>query len=135
MVLAAPLSSAPPDKRLVRTAALTVGLMSLIHLLAGTQHAGAQAPSISDTGRAAIDDYLDEVVRDTYIPGIVALVTNRDGVFYSRAFGSRNVAQGVPMTVDSIGNYIFISKNFFVRQNDAFGFKLSLLNQQTAGLP
>lgn len=81
---------------------MTVGLTSLMHMLAGTQPAGAQAPSIPDTGRAAIDDYLDQVVRDTYIPGVVALVTNRDGVIYAGAFGSRNVAQGVPMTVDSI---------------------------------
>lgn len=81
---------------------MTVGLTSLMHLLAGAQPAGAQAPSIPDTGRAAIDGYLDQVVRDTYIPGVVALVTNRDGVIYAGAFGSRNVAQGVPMTVDSI---------------------------------
>ena len=73
-----------------------------MHLLAGAQQAGAQTPSIPDTGRATIDDYLDQVVHDTYIPGVVALVTNRDGVIYAGAFGNRNVAQGVPMTVDSI---------------------------------
>ena len=76
--------------------------MSLMHLLIGTQQAVAQTPSIPGPGRVAIDDYLDQVVRDTYIPGVVALVTNRDGVIYAGAFGSRNVAQGVPMTVDSI---------------------------------
>lgn len=73
-----------------------------MHVLAGTHQAGAQAPSIPDTGRVAIDDYLDQIVRDTHIPGVVALVTSRDGVIYAGAFGSRNVGQGVPMTVDSI---------------------------------
>ena len=62
----------------------------------------AQAPFVLQDGERAIDDYLQQIVRDTYIPGVVALVTNRDGVIYAGAFGSRNVAQGDPMTVDSI---------------------------------
>ncbi len=49
-----------------------------------------------------IDEYLVQAVRESHIPGIVALVTNRDEVIYAGAFGSRNVALGQPMTVDSI---------------------------------
>ena len=49
-----------------------------------------------------IDEYLQQVVDDTYIPGLVALVTNRDGAVYAGAFGSQDVAQGRPMSMDSI---------------------------------
>ena len=51
---------------------------------------------------AAIDAYLTGVVRDTRIPGIVALVVDADRVVYTGAFGRQNVAAGVPMAADSI---------------------------------
>ena len=51
---------------------------------------------------AAIDSYLTSVVRETQIPGIVALVVDADGVVYTGAFGRQNVAAGVPMAADSI---------------------------------
>jgi CubicO group peptidase (beta-lactamase class C family) len=51
---------------------------------------------------AAIDAYLTSVVRDTRIPGIVALVVDADRVVYSGAFGRQSVAAGVPMADDSI---------------------------------
>jgi methyl acetate hydrolase len=51
---------------------------------------------------AAIDAYLAGVVRDTRIPGIVALVVDADRVVYTGAFGRQNVAAGVPMATDSI---------------------------------
>ena len=62
----------------------------------------AQAPSVSEAGQAEIDAYLEQVVGDTWIPGVVAMVTNGEGVIYSGAFGSRDVARARPMTVDSI---------------------------------
>ena len=51
---------------------------------------------------AAVDAYLTGVVRDTRIPGIVALVVDADRVVYTGAFGRQNVAGGVPMAADSI---------------------------------
>ena len=51
---------------------------------------------------AAVDAYLTGVVRDTRIPGIVALVVDADRVVYTGAFGRQNVAAGVPMAADSI---------------------------------
>jgi CubicO group peptidase (beta-lactamase class C family) len=53
-------------------------------------------------GSAAVDAYLAGVVRDTRIPGIVALVVDADRVVYKGAFGRQNVAAGVPMADDSI---------------------------------
>jgi len=55
-----------------------------------------------DTGRPAIDAYLQQAVERTYIPGLVALVTDKDGVSYSGAFGQQDVAQNRPMTADTI---------------------------------
>jgi CubicO group peptidase (beta-lactamase class C family) len=51
---------------------------------------------------AAIDTYLTSVVRDTRIPGVVALVVDADRVVYTGAFGMQDVAAGVPMNADSI---------------------------------
>jgi len=51
---------------------------------------------------AALDDYLTGVVRETRIPGIVALVVDADRVVYTGAFGRQDVAAGKPMTDDSI---------------------------------
>lgn len=53
-------------------------------------------------GSAEIDAYLTRAVRETRIPGIVALVVDADRVLYSGAFGRQNVAGGVPMAEDSI---------------------------------
>jgi CubicO group peptidase (beta-lactamase class C family) len=50
----------------------------------------------------AIDAYLETVVRDTHIPGIVALVTDADGPLYVGAFGHQDVAGGVPMAADTL---------------------------------
>ncbi len=52
--------------------------------------------------RAELDDYLTGVVRDSRIPGIVALIVDEDRVLYTGAFGRQNVAAGVPMATDSI---------------------------------
>ena len=50
----------------------------------------------------SIDAYLTGVVRDTRIPGIVALVVDADRIVYTGAFGRQNVAAGVPMATDTI---------------------------------
>ncbi|MYF71769.1 MAG: beta-lactamase family protein [Proteobacteria bacterium] len=86
----------------MRSKGSILGMMACMSSILITTHGNAQMPILSEDGQTAIDDFLDRVVHDTYIPGVVALVTNRDGVIYAGAFGSRNVAQGVPMTVDSI---------------------------------
>jgi CubicO group peptidase (beta-lactamase class C family) len=74
--------------------ATALALFTLAH---GWTHAQDRLP----TG-AAIDAYLTSVVRDTRIPGIVALVVDADGVLYDGAFGRQDVARNVPMATDSI---------------------------------
>src|SRR5688572_24993672 len=83
----------------------SLSLTSLLRLAVAVA-AFALAPSASAQNRlpgsAEIDAYLTGVVRDTRIPGIVALVTDADRVIYTGAFGRQNVAAGVPMANDSI---------------------------------
>lgn len=79
-----------------------LGVLACMTSILLATHSDAQTPILSEAGQNAIDEYVDQIVRDTYIPGVVALVTDRAGVIYAGAFGSRNVAQGLPMTVDSI---------------------------------
>ena len=57
-----------------------------------------------------IDAYLTGIIRDTRIPGMVALVTDADRVVYSGAFGRQDVARGVPMAADSIFNIASMTK-------------------------
>jgi CubicO group peptidase (beta-lactamase class C family) len=50
----------------------------------------------------AIDAYLASVIRETRIPGMVALVVDADRVVYTGAFGRQDVGNGVPMATDTI---------------------------------
>ena len=84
---------------------LTFRLVSLLRLAVALVVI-ALAPWASAQNRlsssAEIDAYLTSVVRDTRIPGIVALVVDADRVVYTGAFGRQNVGAGVPMARDSI---------------------------------
>jgi methyl acetate hydrolase len=51
---------------------------------------------------AEIDAYLSNQVRETTVPGTVALVVDGDDVLYQGAFGVRNAADDMAMTTDSI---------------------------------
>jgi methyl acetate hydrolase len=50
----------------------------------------------------AIDDYLASRIRDTKIPGMVAMVVDKHSTRYIGAFGMQDVAGRVPMQSDSI---------------------------------
>ena len=80
----------------------TIFLGGCLHAVLMSVQINAQAPSVSEAGQAEINAYLEQVVSDTWIPGVVAMVTNGEGVIYAGAFGSQDVAQARPMTVDSI---------------------------------
>ncbi len=80
----------------------TIFLGGCLHAVLMSAQINAQAPSVSEAGQAEINAYLEQVVGDTWIPGVVAMVTNGEGVIYAGAFGSQDVAQARPMTVDSI---------------------------------
>lgn len=73
-------------------------VLALIAIAPFPVHAQHRLPNA-----AAIDAYLDEVQARANIPGgIVAMVTDADGVIYSRATGKQDVTRDVPMAVDTI---------------------------------
>ncbi len=85
----------PPNLRLLSS--LRVAAAFVAFAAASPTFAQDRLPS-----SAEIDAYLTSVVRDTRIPGIVALVVDADRVVYISAFGCQDVAAGVPMADDSI---------------------------------
>ena len=59
-------------------------------------------PAIAQPRIAAIDDALRTAVERGDVPGVVALVTDRNGVVYRGAFGVTDVDSKRPMAVDSM---------------------------------
>jgi methyl acetate hydrolase len=59
-------------------------------------------PSITAEGSGAISSFLADAVTRGEVPGVVALVVDRDKVLYHEAFGKMNVAKNVPMAKDTI---------------------------------
>ena len=45
------------------------------------------AQTLSKEAIAELDQYLEKAIATTHIPGIVALVTNKDSILYESAFG------------------------------------------------
>lgn len=60
------------------------------------------AQTLAMAGRYEMDRFLSAAVNDTRIPGVVALVTNADGVIYHSAFGLMDSAHAKAMTRDAI---------------------------------
>jgi CubicO group peptidase (beta-lactamase class C family) len=58
----------------------------------------------------AIDEYLDQAVAQTKIPGLVALVVDKDGDLYSHTAGLMDDAGGTPMSPDAIFNIASMTK-------------------------
>jgi len=59
---------------------------------------------------AAIDDYLEQVVSTTKIPGVVALVVDNENVLYSAAFGKQNATAEIPMSMGTLFNIASMTK-------------------------
>lgn len=83
----------------MKTIATVVGLVLLSFALSPQV---LRAQSLDAAGKAAIDDWLTDAVRTTHIPGIVALVVNKDGVIYENAFGLMETGTAKPMANDAI---------------------------------
>jgi methyl acetate hydrolase len=60
------------------------------------------ASAQSSPGNAAIDSSLREAIERKDVPGVVALVTDRERVLYQGAFGVADVSTGRPLTQDAI---------------------------------
>ena len=60
------------------------------------------ASAQNSPGSVALDASLRAAVERKDVPGVVALVTNRDKVLYQSAFGVADVATGRPLTSDAL---------------------------------
>jgi len=58
--------------------------------------------SLTTEGSGALSSFFAESVARGDVPGVVALVVDRDKVLYHEAFGKMNVAKSVPMAKDTI---------------------------------
>jgi CubicO group peptidase (beta-lactamase class C family) len=74
----------------------------LLPVLLLVQLQAAAPPAIPEQGVAALSRFLGAAVAQGDVPGIVAMVVNRDEVLYHEAFGRQNVAKDVPMAKDAI---------------------------------
>src|ERR1700741_2213073 len=70
----------------------------------GIVAAGLSGPAYaqSSPGSAAIDASLRAAVERKDVPGVVALVTDKERVLYQGAFGVADVSTGRPLTQDSM---------------------------------
>ena len=59
-------------------------------------------PALSQTGTSEIDAILQRAVQQGSVPGVVAIIANRNGVLYQSAFGLMDGAKQKPMQKESI---------------------------------
>jgi methyl acetate hydrolase len=72
----------------------------------GAQH----TPGFSDAGKAALSRQLNDAVAHGDTPGVVALVTGRDGVLYEAAAGKLDAAHNIAMPVNAIFSIASMTK-------------------------
>ena len=53
--------------------------------------------------QASVDALLDNATRKGDVPGVVAMLTDRESTLYEGAFGLRTLGQDAPMTTDTVG--------------------------------
>jgi methyl acetate hydrolase len=65
---------------------------------------------MTDAARSHIDAVLQAGVERSAVPGVAAVVVDRDGVVYDDGFGERALDSGVEMTVDTVGAIFSMTK-------------------------
>ena len=78
--------------------------LALVPLLVALLLVGVKAAPLllTSAGSTAVSTFLADAVSRGDVPGVVALVVDRDKVLYHEAFGKMNVATNVPMAKDTI---------------------------------
>ena len=78
-------------------------LLAASAMLAAHVNAATPAqPMISDAGKTALSQAASAATARGDVPGVVALIVNRDGVLYQGAAGKQDVARDVAMPADAI---------------------------------
>jgi len=78
-------------------------LLAIVAVLALMVGVKAVPPlTFTNEGSSALSTFLGDAVARGDVPGIVAIVVDRDKVLYHQAFGKQNVAKNLPMAKDTI---------------------------------
>ena len=77
-----------------------LALVAVIVLMVGVN--AVPPVSLTTEGSGALSSFFADAVARGEVPGVVALVVDRDKVLYHEAFGKQNVAKSVPMAKDTI---------------------------------
>ena len=78
--------------------------LGLVIVLAGTAFpvSGIDLPTLPIKGTSEIDALLRQAVRQGTVPGVVAIVANKERILYHGAFGLMDTGKRKPMQKDSI---------------------------------
>ena len=78
--------------------------LGLVIVLAATAFpvSGVDLPSLPDKGTSEIDALLQQAVRQGTVPGVVAIVANKERILYHGAFGIMDTGKRKPMQKESI---------------------------------
>src|SRR6185503_17720419 len=77
-----------------------LAIVAVLTLMVGVK--AVPPATITTEGSSALTTFLGDAVARGDVPGIVAIVVDRDKVLYHEAFGKMNVAQNTPMVKDTI---------------------------------
>ena len=77
-----------------------LAIVAVIGLMVGVK--AVPPASLTTEGSSALSTFFNEAVARGDVPGVVALVVDRDKVLYHEAFGKQNAAKNVPMAKDTI---------------------------------
>ncbi len=96
-------------KLLARPSRVAAALL-LVVFVAACAPASEQVATTTGPDTGALDTRLQAAVDDGVVRGLVAMVTDGDGVVYSGAFGFQDVASGVAMRQDTIFRMMSMTK-------------------------
>jgi methyl acetate hydrolase len=77
-----------------------LAIVAVLGLMVGVK--AVPPASLTTEGSSALSTFFADAVTRGEVPGVVALVVDRDKVLYHEAFGKQNVAKNVPMVKDTI---------------------------------
>ena len=77
-----------------------LAIVAVLGLMVGVK--AVPPASLTAEGSSALSTFFNEAVARGDVPGVVALVVDRDKVLFHEAFGKQNVAKNVPMAKDTI---------------------------------
>jgi methyl acetate hydrolase len=96
------MTSTPLSRRDVLKGTVAIAAAALVSVDTATGAHRAEAQESAARPRARIDGALRQAVDAKDVPGVVAMAATDKGLFYEGAFGTRDLAQGPEMTLDTV---------------------------------